>query len=361
LAFEKLTNIGGNTPSGMVSRMDATIYTTALVLGAVCAGITMSGTDLNTPILVLCLAFVFMGGLATSRLIHAAKMLAPIHLGKEVDEGINGTGGEIEMRKGNNKHDETVTRHTAMTTKILALGIVFSVSFLVLGGIVGLGLNAKIGLQPSDEGFKPMIFQNTTYSNYLTDATLDCLVMEGSSIMVTQESRVVVFEGFLDTVAITLPYGRDEVFVELDNHIIDVLQTDDATGIVVSLPRRLYAGSSGNITLVYTIADPPGSREVFRDDRTAVIKTPIFTVPAPVWEVQKQNTARNLVVKISLPTGFEVDGWEPVLGHHAHQESRKAKNRAANQEAVEWVISGNYDQLGPEPWKFGIRSKQNLE
>ncbi len=155
---------------------------------------------------------------------------------------------------------------------------------------------------------------------YYTTQSFDCSVYEGGgSVFVAQSATLYCFQGWVDTINVTLPYDRRQA-LGLETTL--TVQTGDATEMgwrvdhpgnltVIStiLPQRLYPGEEQTIVAKYTLRDIGssggatfGDRLFGREGTNTVIRfrTPLFE--AEVAE---------LIVRIYPPVDQSPKDWSP--------------------------------------------------
>jgi hypothetical protein len=149
LGMERLTQLQGFPTPGILSLPDALTYAAALILGAVCAAVIITGMGAGMPITLLAFVFVFVGGSAFSRIFRALGRIRPVSMPGDL-EGImkEGRGGETEkMLRPDKKHTTRAESWSrmSMTTKVIGFGVVFGALFLVLGSVALLGVSEGDG------------------------------------------------------------------------------------------------------------------------------------------------------------------------------------------------------------------------
>jgi hypothetical protein len=155
---------------------------------------------------------------------------------------------------------------------------------------------------------------------YYASQSFDVSIYDGgASIFVAQSASLYCYEGSLDQVDITLPYGAGEIPGLEDTLLV---QTDTArkmeaeverganlTIIRVTLPERIYQGEDQVIIAKYTLSGLKerggatlGDRLLGREGRNTVVRFKTPTFEAQVTE---------LIVRIYPPADEKPKDWSP--------------------------------------------------
>jgi hypothetical protein len=144
IGMERLTRLRGSPSPRILALPDALTYAAALILGAICAAVIMTGVNAGTPITLLAFVFVFVGGSAFSRLSRALGRVRPLSMPGETERDPKaGRGGEtMEIGKPEKELVTGASRwgRMSMTTKIIGFGVLFGAIFLALGSVTLLGV-----------------------------------------------------------------------------------------------------------------------------------------------------------------------------------------------------------------------------
>ena len=198
-----------------------------------------------------------------------------------------------------------------------------------------------------------MLAQNvaaTTY--YYPTQSFECTIYEGGgTLYISQAITLYCFEGSVDKINVTLPYGKDEMPNAEDTEIkttagrdIDkrVMQTDNETIIEVILPERIYMGDDFVVILRYFIYDLPGDAGISKvgektlgdkilgrvgENTRITFRTPIFKA-----------TVSELIVKLFPPLDYIPKDWEPPL------DSGKSYDPATGRVAIIWHLTTNVQE-----------------
>jgi hypothetical protein len=196
-------------------------------------------------------------------------------------------------------------------------------------------------------------------SYYYPTQSFDCTIFEGGGNMfISQAMTLFVFEGFVDKINVTLPYGGDEMLDPNSTLVrttaakdipFRAIQSDNQTILEVSLPEKIYQGEDFVVILQYYIYDLTGdelgiSRAGYRtlgdqilgrtgENLLQVFKTPVF-----------EASVNELIVKIFPPLGYIPKDWDPAL------DSGKSYDPATGRVAILWHLTTNV----PEEMEFQI-------
>ncbi len=207
-----------------------------------------------------------------------------------------------------------------------------------------------------------MLAQNvaaTTY--YYPTQSFECTIYEGGgTLLISQAITLYCFEGSVEKINVTMPYGKDEMPNAEDTEIkttagkdIDkrVMQTDNETIIEVILPERIYMGDDFVVILKYYIYDLPGDDGISKvgektlgdkllgrvgENTRITFKTPIFKA-----------TVSELIVKLFPPLDYIPKDWEPPL------DCGKSYDPATGRVAIIWHLTTNVPERGEFTILFG--------
>jgi len=184
---------------------------------------------------------------------------------------------------------------------------------------------------------------------YYPTQSFDCTIYEGGGTMfVSQAVTLYAFEGFVEKVNVTLPYGKGEMPNANDTQVRTtaakemqkrVFQTDNETIIEVTLPEKIYMGDDFVIILKYFIYDLPGDAGISKEGKKTlgdkilgrVGKNTEITFKTPVFEA----TVNELIVRIYPPLDYIPKDWAPAL------DSAKSYDPATGRVAILWHLTSN--------------------
>jgi hypothetical protein len=195
-----------------------------------------------------------------------------------------------------------------------------------------------------------MLAENASAVSYFYPTqSFECTIFEGGGTMfVSQAITLYAFEGFVDKINVTLPYGSNEI---LDPNGTDVrttaakemafrvIQDEASTIFEVTLPEKIYAGDDFVVILKYYIYDIAGEAGISQvgyrtlgdqilgrtGENTLVrFKTPIF-----------EATVNELIVKMFPPLDFIPKEWNPAL------DAAKSYDPATGRVAILWHLTAN--------------------
>ena len=138
------------------------------------------------------------------------------------------------------------------------------------------------------KGFKPtwclfailvtvMLAQSVSAVSYFYPTqSFDCTIFEGGGQMfVSQAITLYAFEGFVDKINVTLPYGSNEILDPDSTQVrttaakdmeYRVIQSETQTIFEVTLPEKIYAGDDFVVILKYYIYDVAGFPKILAKD-----------------------------------------------------------------------------------------------
>jgi len=207
-----------------------------------------------------------------------------------------------------------------------------------------------------------VLFPSALAANYYYESQqfIVNLYEGGGQMYVSQAITLYCFEGFVEKINITLPYGRDEMLNANDTLVqttaaksLDkrVIQSDNQTIVEVKLPDKIYAGDSTTVIMRYYIYDIPGEQGISKVGKKTLGdkilgrtgKNTLVTFKTPVFEA----AVNELVVKIFPPLDYIPKDWEPPL------DSAKAYDPATGRVAIIWHITTNIPTQGQYQVLFG--------
>lgn len=194
-------------------------------------------------------------------------------------------------------------------------------------------------------------------SYYYPTQSFECTIYEGgTTLFVSQAVTLYCFEGFVDKINVTIPYGRAEMPTANDTLSTlvrttagkdierRVIQTENRTTIEVTLPEKIYAGDDFVVILKYYVYDIAGDVGIARAGwktlgdkilgRTGQNSLAVFN--SPFFEAQ----VNELIVKLWVPLGFIGKDWEPPL------DSSKVYDPASGRVGTIWHITTNVPTRG---------------
>jgi len=220
------------------------------------------------------------------------------------------------------------------------------------------------------KGFKPtwclfailvtvMLAQSVSAVSYFYPTqSFDCTIFEGGGqIFVSQAITLYAFEGFVDKINVTLPYGSNEILDPNSTQVrttaakdmeYRVIQSETQTIFEVTLPEKIYAGDDFVVILKYNIYDIPGNEGISGEGyktlgdqllgRTG--ENFLINFKTPVFEA----TVNELIVKLFPPLEYIPKEWTPPL------DSAKSYDPATGRVAILWHLTTNV----PEQAEFEI-------
>jgi hypothetical protein len=212
------------------------------------------------------------------------------------------------------------------------------------------------------KGFKPvgyffpvlvtiMLAQSASAVSYFYPTqSFECTIYEGGGQMfVSQAATLYVFEGFVDTINVTLPYGSEEMVDAEDNTVVRTtaaknmdfrtIQNETHTTFEVTLPEKIYVGDDFVVILQYYIWDIPGDPGISKvGERTLGDKilgrtgeNTLVTYHTPVFEA----AVEELIVKLFPPLDYIPKDWNPAL------DAAKSYDPATGRVAILWHLTTN--------------------
>lgn len=206
------------------------------------------------------------------------------------------------------------------------------------------------------------LIQNASaVSYYYPTQSFEVTVYEGGGqVFVSQAITLYAFEGFVEKINVTLPYGEAEMPNANDTQVQTtaakvipkrIIQSDNETIIEITLPEKIYAGDDFVIIMKYYIYDLPGEEGISRvgektlgdqvlgrtGDNTRIdFDTPIF-----------EANVQELIVKVFPPLDYVPKDWEPTLN------GAKSYDPATGRVAILWHITSNIPEQGEFSVLFG--------
>jgi hypothetical protein len=212
------------------------------------------------------------------------------------------------------------------------------------------------------KGFKPvgyffavlvtiMLAQSASAVSYFYPTqSFECTIYEGGGQMfVSQAATLYAFEGFVEVINVTLPYGEEEMVDAADTTVVRTtaakdmdfrtIQNETHTIFEVTLPEKIYAGDDFVVILRYYIYDIAGDAGISRvgektlgdqilgrtgENTLAAFSTPVF-----------EATVNELIVKIFPPLDYIPKDWEPPL------DAAKSYDPATGRVAILWHLTSN--------------------
>ncbi len=196
---------------------------------------------------------------------------------------------------------------------------------------------------------------------YYPTQSFDCTIYEGGgTIYVSQAITIYCFEGFVERINVTLPYGSEEMpnadettvrttaAKDIDKRII---QTANQTIIEVTLPEKIYTGDDFVVIMRYYVYDLAGDEGISRvgertlgdkilgrtgENTEVAFRTPHFEAPV-----------NELIVRLYPPLGYVPKEWDPAL------DSAKSYDPATGRVAILWHITRNVPDKGQFRILFG--------
>ena len=187
-------------------------------------------------------------------------------------------------------------------------------------------------------------------SYFYPTQSFECTIYEGGRQMfVSQAATLYAFEGFVDRINVTLPYGKDEMPDAADTTVVRttaakdidfrVIQTDNQTILEVTLPDKIYAGDDFVVILKYYVYDLDGDAGISKvGEKTLGDKilgrtgeNTLMTFQTPIFEA----TVNELIVKMFPPLDYIPKEWNPPL------DAAKSYDPATGRVAILWHLTTN--------------------
>ena len=208
-----------------------------------------------------------------------------------------------------------------------------------------------------------LLIQNASAVSYFYQSqSFEVTLYEGGrTLVVSQAVTLYAFEGFVEKINVTLPYGRNEM-PDANTTLLaqttaakdiakTIFQSDNETIVEVTLPEKIYAGDDFVIIIRYYIYDLEGDAGVSKigektlgdtilgrtgDNIAVTFKTPIF-----------EANVQELIVKLFPPLDFVPKDWDPGLN------AAKSYDPATGRVAILWHITSNIPEQGEFYILFG--------